>query len=70
MKPNQIVTAISTNNQVVLSADWGKQFRQWLISMGGKCTPKGDVITKKGNQVHFEPVRRNVVKVSLMEVAQ
>jgi hypothetical protein len=68
MKPKQIVTAIATNNEVTLSNDWGKQFRQWLISKGGRCTPKGDVITPKGKLVHFEPAKKNAFRVSLQEV--
>jgi hypothetical protein len=70
MKPQLIASVIATKHEITLSADWVKQFRQWLISKGGKCTPKGDVVTPKGNQVHFEPVRRNTFRVSLMEVAQ
>lgn len=68
MKPQLIVNTIASNHEITLSTDWAKTFRQWLISKGGRCQPSGDVITPKGNQVHFEPVRRNAFRVSLQEV--
>ena len=69
MKPQLIASVIAANNEITLSKDWGKQFRQWLISKGGRCQPTGDVVTPKGKIVHFEPVRKNSLRVSLMEVA-
>lgn len=70
MKPQLIVSTIASNHEITLSKDWAKTFRQWLISKGGRCQPDGDVITRKGGHVHFEPVRKNAFRISLMEVAQ
>jgi hypothetical protein len=68
MKPQQIATTL-VNHQVILSQDWAKTFRQWLISKGGRCTPQGDVITPKGKLVHFELAKRHSYQLSLQEVA-
>ena len=67
MKPQQIATTL-VDHQVILSKDWAKTFRQWLISKGGRCTPQGDVITPKGKLVHFEPVKKAAYCLSLQEV--
>ena len=68
MKPNQIATTLATTKEITMSESWGKMFRQWLVSKGGKCLTNGDVTTAKGNTVHFEPVRKHTFRVSL-EVA-
>jgi hypothetical protein len=65
----QIAKALVSHQELTVSEKVTKTFRQWLVSKGGRCTPKGDVITPKGTLVHFEPAKKFAFRVSLQEVA-
>ena len=65
----QIAIALVSHQELTISEKVVKTFRQWLVSKGGSCTPKGDV-SIRGKLVHFEPTKRpHAFRVSLQEVA-
>lgn len=63
----QIAVSLAELKAITTSTPTAKAFRQWLVSKGGSCTPKGDVLIR-GKQIEFTKVDARRVRLTLKEV--
>lgn len=65
----RIAISLVETKELTVSERASKALRAWLVSKGGRCDIKGDVVTPKGGIVHFTPATKpHAYRVSL-EVA-
>lgn len=65
----RIAMGLVEAKELTVSERATKAFRLWLVSKGGRCTPKGDVVTLKGGLVVFEKAAKpHAFRISLKEV--
>ena len=66
----RIALSLAEAKELTVSERATKAFRAWLVEKGGRCTPKGDIVTPKGGTVHIVPASKpHAFRLSL-EVAQ